>query len=292
MTQDFKQFLLEGCLLGSRYTLGHAHAAPRGTAGNQLARAAGESIEFMDHREYHPGDDIRRLDWSASARADKLIIKLYQQELCPHLDIVLDGSKSMALQGAAKVRTALILAAALATAAANSGFGRCAFMAGNTWDKLINASLEPPAWGGIAFDAAANPAQSFLTTTPCHVPLRANALRVLISDLLWMGEPMELLTPMAHQAAGLFVLAVPAMADLNGPPPGHWRLVDSETRRTIDLSVNHADIVAYRQKVQRHRQNWEEAARQVGATMVTLPAEDFCRQQDLSRLVEAQLLNI
>ena len=141
MTQDFKQFLLEGCLLGSRYTLGHAHAAPRGTAGNQLARAAGESIEFMDHREYHPGDDIRRLDWSASARADKLIIKLYQQELCPHLDIVLDGSKSMALQGAAKVRTALILAAALATAAATA-----VLAAARSWPATPGTNSSMPRW--------------------------------------------------------------------------------------------------------------------------------------------------
>jgi hypothetical protein len=114
----------------------------------------------------------------------------------------------------------------------------------------------------------------------------------LISDLLWLGEPLELLTPLAHSAAGLFVLFVPAMADINGPPPGHWRLVDSETQQTLDLSLDQADMAAYRQKFQRHQQNWELAARQVGATMVKLPAEDLCERQDLSRLVEAQLLDV
>jgi uncharacterized protein (DUF58 family) len=292
VSEEFKQFLLEGCLLGSRYTLGRVGRAPRGTAGNQLTRAAGESLEFMDHREYQPGDDIRRLDWSASARADKLIVKLFQQELCPHLDIVLDGSKSMALQGAAKVRAALILAAALATAAANAGFGRRTFLAGDTWRPLVNAALEPPAWGGLCFDATVNPAQSFLSEAAGPASLRANGLRVLISDLCWLGEPLELLTPLAHNAAGLFVLFVPAMADLNGPGPGHWRLVDSETRQTLDLSFDQAQTLAYRQKFQRHQQNWEHAARQAGANMVTLPAEDLCERQDLSRLVEVQLLNV
>ena len=37
----------------------------------------GESMEFMDHREYQPGDDLRRLDWAAYARSDKMIVKLY-----------------------------------------------------------------------------------------------------------------------------------------------------------------------------------------------------------------------
>ena len=48
------------------------------------------------------GDDLRRLDWAAYARSDKMIVKLYRQEVCPHLDIVLDGSCSMAVAGSEK----------------------------------------------------------------------------------------------------------------------------------------------------------------------------------------------
>ena len=68
----------------------------------------------MDHREYQPGDDLRRLDWAAYARSDKMIVKLYRQEVCPHLDVVIDGSRSMALEGTQKLRAGVALAAALA----------------------------------------------------------------------------------------------------------------------------------------------------------------------------------
>ena len=118
MTDRIAQFLAEGQQAGSRYCLAALRRSPQGTAGSQLGRLAGESMEFMDHREYQPGDDLRRLDWSAYARSDKMIVKLYRQEVCPHLDVVLDGSRSMALPGTQKLRAGAALAAALTAAAA------------------------------------------------------------------------------------------------------------------------------------------------------------------------------
>ena len=70
---------------------------PRGLSGPQLGVAAGQSTEFMDHRVYVAGDDVRRIDWNATARTDQLLIKRYQEEIRPSVVLLVDDSKSMAV---------------------------------------------------------------------------------------------------------------------------------------------------------------------------------------------------
>ncbi len=72
-------------------------SAMSGDWGSKPGVNSGSSIEFMDFRPYLPGDDIRRIDWNVYARTDSLIVKQYQNEIRPHVDILIDGSKSMAI---------------------------------------------------------------------------------------------------------------------------------------------------------------------------------------------------
>lgn len=55
----------------------------------------GFSVEFAEHRAYQPGDDLRFMDWKVAARADKWLIKQYEEETNLRATIVLDVSKSM-----------------------------------------------------------------------------------------------------------------------------------------------------------------------------------------------------
>ena len=55
----------------------------------------GFSVEFTDHREYAPGDDMRHLDWVALARTDRYYIKRYEQETNLRCHLLLDVSGSM-----------------------------------------------------------------------------------------------------------------------------------------------------------------------------------------------------
>ncbi|MBE7493283.1 MAG: DUF58 domain-containing protein [Planctomycetes bacterium] len=55
----------------------------------------GFSVEFAQHREYVPGDDLRYLDWKAFAKSDKYYIKEYEEETNFRAVIVLDTSESM-----------------------------------------------------------------------------------------------------------------------------------------------------------------------------------------------------
>ena len=88
-------------------------AAQGGAGGARRSRALGASAEFSDFREYAPGDDIRRLDWNAYARFDRLFLKLFQEEREAAVTVLLDCSGSMA----AKWETACKAACCLRTAA-------------------------------------------------------------------------------------------------------------------------------------------------------------------------------
>ena len=56
----------------------------------------GISVEFVQHRQYVAGDDIRHVDWKVFGKTDKIYLKQYQEETNLHLICVVDASESMA----------------------------------------------------------------------------------------------------------------------------------------------------------------------------------------------------
>ena len=61
----------------------------------------GFSVEFAEHRQYVPGDEIRHINWKAFARSDRYYIKQYEQETNLRGYILLDCSASMSYQSGA-----------------------------------------------------------------------------------------------------------------------------------------------------------------------------------------------
>ena len=59
----------------------------------------GFSVEYLDHRSYTPGDEMRMLDWKVLARTDKYYVKLFEDETNLRATILLDCSKSMDFRG-------------------------------------------------------------------------------------------------------------------------------------------------------------------------------------------------
>ncbi len=68
-------------------------------AGLHKSPFQGFSIEFAEHREYVPGDDIRHVDWKAYAKVDRYYVKQFEQESQLTIYLVLDASASMAFAG-------------------------------------------------------------------------------------------------------------------------------------------------------------------------------------------------
>ncbi len=64
-------------------------------AGMHRSPYQGVSVEFAQHRQYAPGDDIRHLDWKVYARTDRLQVKQHQQETNLDLVVMVDSSGSM-----------------------------------------------------------------------------------------------------------------------------------------------------------------------------------------------------
>lgn len=84
--------------------------------GDHKSPYKGFSVEFVQHREYVPGDDIRHIDWKSYGRSERYTIKQYEQETNYLCHLLLDGSNSMRYGrgDANKLEYAKLLAASLA----------------------------------------------------------------------------------------------------------------------------------------------------------------------------------
>ena len=77
----------------------------------------GFSVEFAEHRQYYPGDEIRHIDWRAFGKTDRYYIKEYEEETNLKAHLLVDASGSMAYKGsgqASKFDYARYVAASLA----------------------------------------------------------------------------------------------------------------------------------------------------------------------------------
>src|SRR5437016_6749423 len=81
--------------------------------GHNSSRFAGGGQEFLDHRHFHHGDDLRAVNWRAYMRLEKLFLKMFQIEPRVPVRMLLDTSASMAAVSEQKFEYALKLAASL-----------------------------------------------------------------------------------------------------------------------------------------------------------------------------------
>ena len=182
-----------------------------GAGGMRRSRALGSSVEFSDFREYVPGDDIRRVDWNAYARFDRLYLKLFMEEQETTLFVLLDASASMA--GGGKWEAARAIAEALCYLALRAGDRVC-------FACLRGAeTLESPLFAGraayekaSAFLDGVHPAgRTRLGERGAAVRVRgARGMAVVLSDLFseddWTRCPTRLLYA-RRQTALVHILA-------------------------------------------------------------------------------------
>ena len=92
-------------------------------AGTHHNPHAGTSIEFAEHKEYAPGDDVRHIDWKAVGRVGRYYIKRFEDETEMRTFLLVDASASMGYRrrGLSKLEYATYLAAALGYLLAQQG---------------------------------------------------------------------------------------------------------------------------------------------------------------------------
>lgn len=226
------------------------------TQGERKVNAAGASIEFHDYRQYQPGDDLRYLDWQVYGRLDRLVLRLYRDEVDLLVQVLVDASASMSIGDPPKSHCALRLAAALSYVAL-AGLERIAV----GYVSAGRAEVTRPFRGRGSFARLVQflEAVEFRGPTALNASLRAQAVRlprrsrlILLTDLLDREGYQDGL--LALQAAGhdLFVVHVLSPDEIEPPEMGDVRLVDAETGATEDVTLSRDRIAGYRDRTARH----------------------------------------
>jgi uncharacterized protein (DUF58 family) len=151
-------------------------------SGRHRSPYRGFSVEFAEHREYAPGDDLRDLDWRVYAKSDRYYIKQYIEETNLRATILLDASGSMGYRGDLAARH---------NGAPLSKFEYARFLAASLVRLLLN---QQDAVGLVTFDTAVRR----------YIPsrCRTNHLSVLLEEMC-RTEPGEetSLAPVFHDIA-------------------------------------------------------------------------------------------
>lgn len=112
-------------------------------AGLHKSPYHGFSIEFAEHREYVPGDDLRYVDWKVFGRSDKVYLKQFEEETNLIVYLLVDGSKSMTYQSAGAAMSKLLYAQTVAASLANLVLRQQDSVGLATFDQQVRRVLTP-----------------------------------------------------------------------------------------------------------------------------------------------------
>ena len=164
----------------------------------------GFSVEFAEHREYVPGDDIKHIDWKVFGRSDRFYIKQYEEETNLTATILVDGSESMRYryhdEGPTKLEYASYVAASLAYLVLRQRDAASLV----TFDEAIQTFIPPGSSAShrnLIIDALTQikPAKRTSLGPVLHSMaerVRRKGLVVIISDFL--DEPGPILSGLRH----------------------------------------------------------------------------------------------
>ncbi len=216
--------------------------------GQHKSPLKGASVEFTEHRQYHPGDEIRHIDWRAYGKTGKYFVKEYEDETNLRCQLLVDSSGSMAYGDStlSKFDYARQLAASLAylLLAQRDAVGLTIFddhvrsrLAPSTQHALFTSvtdtleSLEPTDESSSAF--AGGVAESLGEVLPT---LSRRSLVVVISDFL--DEPDQLIKSLAqfrharHELI-LFHVVAPEEVDFPFSRPTQFHDLEHPSRRML-----------------------------------------------------------
>lgn len=220
-------------------------------SGQHRSPFQGFSVEFAQHREYAPGDDIKHLDWKVLGRTDRFYIKQYEVETNLRATFLVDVSESMRYQGNGRRGERMSkyhYAACVAASLAQLLIGQQDAVALATFDEdlrtVLAHSTNPNHMKGFVheLDTAGLKAKTSLEHV-CHslaekIPRRG--LVCLISDLFVDGDGLVRgLRHLRHRRHEVMVLHVMDEDELTFPFQGNtmFRGLEATGRLTIEPRV-------------------------------------------------------
>ena len=238
----------------------------------------GFSVEFAEYRPYQPGDDLRYVDWRIVARADRWVVKQFEEETNLRAALVLDVSRSMVWRGAPQRLTKLAYAERLVAALAllflrqRDAVGLVRFddavrtvvapRARTTQWRRIIAALDGPGAG-----RASNAAEGLAHAARM---VRRPGMIILISDLLTDLGPVEkAIRALSVAGHDITVLHIMDPAERELAAAGDAVFVDPETDLAVPATV--ADVRdAYRETVDAAIAEWRDTFARTGTRYETV----------------------
>jgi uncharacterized protein (DUF58 family) len=220
--------------------------------GEHASRRHGNTVDFADFREYHPGDDFRRIDYHVMARLDQVLIKLFEADDDVTLRLLVDTSGSMAIGGKMEQAKRLAAAFGFISLSAHDSVTVHAFPRGGPPPRFSGRAAVPgmlahletlEASGRTHFARAAGELLS-MSSVP--------GITVVISDLLtpqWPG-----MTRLRAGGSDLIVAHMVCQEDLDPVYTGDMELVDREDGKRLTVSITEEVIRDYRERVARWRE--------------------------------------
>lgn len=204
-----------------------------GAGGLRHSKSLGSSAEFSDFRPYLPGDDIRRVDWNAYARFDRLFLKLFMEEQEAVVHLIMDASGSMAAKWAACVDFTQAL-------------GYLALCSGDrvrVWALQADGAQAGPLLSGrkdflplCQYTQALTPrGDTQLDSAICRLSPLSKGMSFLISDLFSPQGYQKGLSFLRFQKQQATILHLLSPQELNPRLEGAVRLIDDETGEHLDL---------------------------------------------------------
>jgi uncharacterized protein (DUF58 family) len=236
------------------------------------------SLEFSEHRKYVPGDDPKRLDWTAWAKSDRLYVKTYQAETNLEAYLLVDTSRSMDYAGRpgamTKLEYATVLAAALGYLLTSQRDAVGLGLLGRQLNRLLRPRASRRQLVRILAELAGLHGEG---PTALAAGLHAVARRVkrrslilLLSDLVDEAEPvLEALRHLAFRGHDVVVFQIlDAMEwelDLSGPVV----LEDPETGKCVVTDADHIRA-AYTRRLRDLVDGYERGVRDLGGDFVCM----------------------
>jgi uncharacterized protein (DUF58 family) len=229
-------------------------------------RHTGSSIEFAEHKEYAPGDDIRHIDWKAAARIGRTYIKRFEDETEMRTYLVLDVSASMGYRrlGVSKLEYGCTLSAAIAYLLGQQGDPAGLLL----FDEKTRHYLPPRSRPGHVRDLLALLQAAFPAgrTEPDRVLAEIGeiagrrSLVLLFTDLLdappTLGSRLRQLRGRGHDVA-VFHLLDPDEIELPLDELTHFEAIEPDDGRA--LLADPAELrLAFRRESEAFRQRWRD----------------------------------
>ena len=252
-------------LLRSRLLVRRAKATVG--VGERRSNAKGSGMEFLDYREYQPGDDVRHLDAHLFARTGGHYVRQYAVYQQLPITIIVDGSASMNFSTPTKFDFARCLASALAFVGLAGGDAvQAAVHTGGRllWSPLVRGTRRAQVifdWLGAQRPAGAGFGHALATALP---RLTHRGLVILISDW-WLDDfdadlkvlDLKFLGSLRQEIVAVHV-AAPEELDPARLGAGETRFVDAESGHEVELLIDQMVLDDYKAALA----DWQDRLRQ------------------------------